>query len=389
MTPPRGRPRADRAPVRYRGVVAPFVDETAGSGEMTSVASGRITQRQIAALAGVSQAAVSLVLNGRTDTTSRIPQETRDRVLEVIRQTGYAADPAARRLAGKSNNLIGVFTYEQAFPRESSDFYAPLLTGIEVAAEALGMDLLVFTSARAENGRRLLFHENSRLRLADGCVLLGREMDPGELARLAASGYPFVAVGRRDGDHRIPYVGADYPSAADQLARRALALGHRRFLYLRLDTEAESTRDRLDGFLGATDDAGIVPRVVATDMLDTVAAWRLVREGDETVVFVEDPAQAQAIADAATADGVAIPRDLSLVALGERFKSSTQEPDFTRLVAPRSDLAQRAVEVLAEMMDTREGELRAVTRLLLDCVVVEGATLGPPRSGRRLAGAPT
>lgn len=348
---------------------------------MTSIGSGRITQRQIAALAGVSQAAVSLVLNGRTDTTTRIPQETRDRVLEVIRETGYAADPAARRLAGKSNNLIGVFTYEQAFPRESSDFYAPLLTGIEAAAEALGMDLLIFTSARAENGRRLLFHENSRLRLADGCVLLGREMDAGELARLAASGYPFVAVGRRDGDARIPYVGADYRTATGELTRRALALHHRRLLYLRLSTDAESTRDRLDGFLDAAAEAGVSPRVVATDSLDAAATWRLVREGDETVVFVEDPAQAEALADAAAADGVSIPADLSFVVLGERFRASAQEPDFTRLVAPRSDLAQRAVEVLAGMMETREGDPRPVVRLLLDCVLVDGGTLGRPRPG--------
>ena len=109
--------------------------------------SGRITQRRIAELAGVSQATVSLVLNGKADASSRIPERTRQRVLDVISETTYAPDPAARRLAGVGNRMIGVFTYESAFPTASLDFYAALLSGIEAEAERLGFDLLLFTSA--------------------------------------------------------------------------------------------------------------------------------------------------------------------------------------------------------------------------------------------------
>ncbi len=87
--------------------------------------SRRITQRRIAELAGVSQATVSLVLNDKADGAARIPEETRERVLKVLRETGYVADPAARRLAGVGNKILGVFTYEPAFPTESQDFYAP------------------------------------------------------------------------------------------------------------------------------------------------------------------------------------------------------------------------------------------------------------------------
>src|SRR5690606_41599836 len=121
-----------------------------------------------------SQATVSLVLNGRTDTTTRISDETRQRVLEMIRETSYMADPAARNLAGKANDLVGIFTYESAFT-DNSDLYAPLLTGVEAAAESLGVDLLMFTSARVVDGRRRLLEEGSRLGRADGCRVLGRE----------------------------------------------------------------------------------------------------------------------------------------------------------------------------------------------------------------------
>lgn len=201
----------------------------------TSPQPQRMTQRRIAELAGVSQATVSLVLNGKANAYTRIPEETRQRVLEVIASTTYVPDPAARRLAGVGNKIIGVFTYEPAFPVASLDFYAALLTGIESEAEVLGCDLLLFTSAPVQGNRRSLFHPNNRLRLADGCLLLGQEMDAAELERLVESGFPFVAVGRRDAEG-VPYVAADYTSAAAELAGRAWDLGHRRFFYLHPDS---------------------------------------------------------------------------------------------------------------------------------------------------------
>ena len=70
----------------------------------------RVTQRRIAGLAGVSQTTVSLVLNGKED-AARIPEATRQRVLELIQEMTYVADPAARRLAGHSGcvrvNAVG------------------------------------------------------------------------------------------------------------------------------------------------------------------------------------------------------------------------------------------------------------------------------------------
>ncbi|MGH8815559.1 MAG: LacI family DNA-binding transcriptional regulator, partial [Achromobacter pestifer] len=62
------------------------------------MAAKRLTQRDIARLAGVSQATVSLVLNNAGGNDGRIPVETRDRVNKVIRETGYVADPVARRM---------------------------------------------------------------------------------------------------------------------------------------------------------------------------------------------------------------------------------------------------------------------------------------------------
>ncbi|MGW5673437.1 LacI family DNA-binding transcriptional regulator, partial [Micromonospora sp. NPDC003776] len=248
----------------------------------------RVTQRDIARMAGVSQATVSLVLNNRTDADVRIAPETRDRVLRVIAETGYAADPVARRLASRFNRIIGVFTYEPAFPSGSRDFFHPFLLGIEEYAERVGCDLLLFTSAPVVDGRRRIFHQDNRLRLADGCILLGREIDGAELHRLNRDGFPYVAVGRRDdAGGPVPYVGADYAAAVARLVELALRHGHRRLTYVGMGMTAESSQDRRRGFLAAATTAESARQVTAAAGAADAALDDLLTDGS-TVAFVED-----------------------------------------------------------------------------------------------------
>lgn len=346
------------------------------------VKSGRITQRRIAELAGVSQATVSLVLNGKADDEgSRIPEETRRRVRDVIAETGYVPDPAARRLAGVGNRMIGVFTYEPAFPSQSIDFYAALLTGIESQAEKLGCDLVLFTSAPVENGRRSLFHPANRLRLADGCLLLGQEMDAHELERLVESGFPFVAVGRRD-VAGVPYIAADYVTGTSELVREAWRLGHRAFAYVRSDRGGEAMLDRRRGFetelarLGAGGEKS--PITTIDQAGGPEALWSDVRASKATVVITETAEQALAIVRRAAKDGVRVPADLSVIALADPTHAAEHDPDVTRLSPPRSRLGGDALHLLSRLFDPGDEVADADLRVTLPCDITWGSTLAVP-----------
>ncbi|PWD49914.1 LacI family transcriptional regulator [Serinibacter arcticus] len=341
----------------------------------------RITQRRIAELAGVSQSTVSLVVNGKADALTRIPADTRERVLQVLREAEYVADPAARRLAGVGNRLVGVFTYEPAFPSASRDFYAALLTGIESQAEQLGYDLLMFTSAPVVDGRRSLFHPNNRLRLADGCLLLGLEMDGADLERLLASGFPFVAVGRREA-RDVPYVAADYVAGTADLVARAWDLGHRRFAMLRRDSSGESVVDRHRGFVSElarrapSGSATVLDR--ATDGEDLAADWQALRASGASVAFVESPGHALAIHALAHREGVRVPEDLSIVTLADPSHTSEGQVDLTRLSPPRTQLGAEAVALLGRILDPTEIVPDDDLRLTLPCSIVAGSTLASP-----------
>jgi DNA-binding LacI/PurR family transcriptional regulator len=331
-----------------------------------------VTQRDIARIAGVSQATVSLVLNDAKSAAGRIPDETRRRVRDAIRDTGYVADPIARRMAKGLNRILGVFTYEPAFPSAQADFFAPFLFGIEGAAQELGYDLLLLTGAPGHPGKRRIFHENNRLRLADGCLVLGRDFDRAELAQLVAGDYPFVAVGRREpAGGAVPYVGADYVAATHEMVRRARGIGHTRFAYVGPGDGAESSVDRWRGFATAPAGAELVlhmPEVggPATAMLAAI------RAAGATVAFFTELADAVVVDAAARAQNLRVPGDLSIVVLGAHLPSMQSPTRFTTFAVPREEMARRATQMLCERI---EGGGKG-GQVLLDCEPVEGETLG-------------
>jgi DNA-binding LacI/PurR family transcriptional regulator len=349
----------------------------------------RVTQAEVARLAGVSQAMVSLVLNDSDGV--RVAPETRQRVVEALRQTGYTVDIMGRRLRGKSNQIIGVFTYEAVFPSGSADFYGPFLGGIEEEAEAQGFDLLLFTSPGRRQGRRKVYEQGSnRLGIADGCILLGRHTDRAELDRLVDERFPFVFIGRRESSAGpVSYVGGDYAAATAALYERVWALGHRRVALVGYHEESESTADRRSGYLRACRRHRKTP--LALNDADPSAVFERLRAEEVTAALVETTEMAAALRALAAGSGLRVPEDLSVGVLGDTDPTQTSawplrpasDTDWTTFRIPRRDMGARAVRILVGML-RGEMEPGRKTQVLLPCELVDGTTVTEaPHAPRR------
>lgn len=332
----------------------------------------RLTQKDIARLAGVSQATVSLVLNDTGAGNGRIPPETRERVEKVIRGTGYVADPIARRMVQGRNRILGVFTYEPAFPNAQADFFTPFLLGIEEATQDLGYDLLLLTGSGT--GEKKIFGQNIRLRLADGCLILGRQFDRDELARLVAGDYPFVAIGRRDdAGGPVPYVGADYLSGTRELVARARALGHTRVAYVGPSAGPESVADRWLGFSAALADGLDLVATIPDAALPAEAVLEAVREAGASVVFFTELADAVRVEALARARDLRVPQDFSIVVLGSHLRVEPIGLRFTSFSIPREEMGRQATRMLVRRIEAPA----PAEQILLTCEPLLGETLGP------------
>ncbi|MFF0225457.1 LacI family DNA-binding transcriptional regulator [Streptomyces sp. NPDC004629] len=346
----------------------------------------RPTQIDIARQAGVSQATVSQVINGVSG-GYQIAPATRQRVLDAVRELGYVANPVARSLKSGRNQMLGLYTFEAVFPTDHRDFYHPFLQGVEAEAAERGYDLVLFTSAGAARERGLFAGGANRLKVADGCVLLGRHLRRAELARLAEEDFPFVFIGRREIEGaRISYVAADYATATSRIVAELTRLGHRRIRYLKVPGNAEPTRDRLSGFRRGLEEAGLDP--VGVHLVADPGELRpgLVRRwlDDGVTAFVVEPTEddraAAALCAAAEEAGAAVPADCSVAVLGDPPSYCSPPRDWMRFAIPREQMGRDAVDLLIGLLNTPDAEAHT---LLVPCAFLRGATAGPVPGGER------
>ena len=345
----------------------------------------RPTQADIARLAGVSQATVSMVINHVPGTSHAIGETARARVWAAVEELGYVANPAARRLAGGRNRLLGVYTFEPVFPADHRDFYYPFLLGIEEAAQTHGFDLVLFTSAGADGDRAIYRSGVNRLQAADGCVLLGRGGDVEELRRLSKDRLPVVFVGRRDlgnGMGPVAFVGADYAKATQEVTEHLLDLGHQRIAYLGWQDEAEPTVDRLSGYrhamaaAGLPTEGGLIRRVADEDVDE-----RLVRDLQgvgATALIAQDEVLAEPIRQQLLLDGLTVPEAMSLAVLGEPPRGEPTGVNWTTFAIPRRAMGGTALTTLMEMVESGDD---SCPQQLLPCTFRRGDTTGPLQQG--------
>ena len=325
-------------------------------------------QSDIAAAAGVSQTTVSLILSGNTDGV-RLSESTRQRVLKAAEKLGYVPDPVATRLASSRNHMLGVYTFASAFPTDVDGFYYPILVGIEEEAAALGQDLVLFTGtggleARADDKLAI-----RRTRIADGCLFFGRHVPEEPIDWLLGGGFPLVYIGRRDElSGRIPFVGVDYVAASAAIVERLVALGHRKIRYLRSDDDAPSSSDRERGVLAAAPKAKVV-RADDAEVPALVERWR--KEGVTAIVVEETDTGSLSAALLDAVGGLRVPEELSVAVLGE----PKGHPEVSGFEVPRRELGRRAVRLLVDQI-TGSGAGPA-QQILLDCVPIDGSTIGP------------
>ncbi|MGD8195142.1 LacI family DNA-binding transcriptional regulator [Herbiconiux sp. P18] len=308
-------------------------------------------QSDIARLAGVSQATVSMVLNGRAD-SNRIPESTQQRIREAMVELDYVPNIAAQSLRGGRNNLIGVHTFERVFPVAPEDYYHEFLNGIEEQAVDAGLDLVLFASTQRPDGTRTIYgNGGNRLRIADGAVMLGFETNDEELRRLADEGYPFVFIGHREVPGvEIPFVTADYAAAMRPVVDLLAQAGHRNVVYLAAPLRGFAQRERLEGFERSA--AGSPLEGFSTVVLDVPAVtgeWvASLRDDGVTAVVAETYELARALRSALDAAGVRVPAELSVISLDS---DPAGDGTFSHVQVPRREMGRRAVSLLLDVIE--------------------------------------
>jgi LacI family transcriptional regulator len=129
-----------------------------------------VTIKDLANMANVSPSTVANVLHGRKD---RVSKETREKIEELIKQTNYTSNMAARILGNSYSRIIGVIISwarreEQNITQDP--FFAEIIGALEQQIRENGYYMMLYTSAGVEESLRMAASWNIEGLIVLGCL---------------------------------------------------------------------------------------------------------------------------------------------------------------------------------------------------------------------------
>jgi LacI family repressor for deo operon, udp, cdd, tsx, nupC, and nupG len=307
--------------------------------------------KDVAREAGVSTATVSRALRG----LPRVSAQTRERVLAAAARMEYVASPQAASLASGQTRTVGIVV-----PNVTRWFFGSVIHGAEQLLRSEGFDLLLYNITGAPEARHRLFSTQLLSKRVDAVMVLALRPTPEELALLARTGCPTVAVG---GDvPSWPSVRIDDVAAATTAVQHLIDLGHTRIAHIGGTPDPEhaglqfsAPADRLEGYRRTMAGSGlpIDPAWEVTGDFTAhgglTACQTLLRAPTlPTAVFAASDEMAIGTVHALRLAGLRVPEDISVVGIDDHELSEFFE--LTTVAQPANDLGRLGARILLDAL---------------------------------------
>ena len=325
----------------------------------------------VARRAGVSLGTVSNVINGR----GHVSDVRRGRVEAAMTSLGYVPNAAAQNLRRSESRVIGLCT-----PLTSSAYFAALLEMFEELAAAQGYEIMQVLS-RGDPALELRRVQALVGRNVDGLILIPTHDARATLDLVAERDVPTVIVDRMLADKRFDYVGIDDRKAMREATRAALAMGHRRMLYIVRDSRLPTTRRRIQGFEQAMAEVRgahgtVLQRDASDDVFGAQVERALAPAKPPTAIIASNSGIALSLVRILIDLGMRWPDDVSLVAFDEPVWAPILSPALAVVRHPTAHIAQAAWQRIVLRLREPHAPPKRTTR---EAQLVPAASLASPR----------
>ncbi len=326
--------------------------------------------RDIARMSGVGVSTVSRVLNNHPD----VKQSTREKVMEVIKETNYVPNNSARIL--KQNNIknIGVLVKGVFNP-----FFSELINviGKKINEENYTMILQQNDYGLEQEIEKLIsFIKEKKLQ---GIICLGGNFTDIEEDSFKNVDIPIVLTSINTvslrGRDTYSTVGIDNFNAAYDATKSLIDKGHKKIaIMLGEENDYSVSWLRYKGYNKALREHGI--EVQDENLLlgdfDTTVAYHetmkfLENHRDITAMFAISDMMAIGVAKAITDSGFKVGQDISLIGFDGMAVSEFHNPGISTVRQPKSEMAEQSVDLLFKLMNEKSEH----RHILLDTEIIE------------------
>ena len=338
-----------------------------------------VTIKDVAREAKVSVATVSRALNGLSSVTAK----TRERVMKVAADMHFIPSSAARSLISRRTQTIGVL-----LPDLYGEFFSELIRGIDQAARAHGLHLLI-SSTRGDAAEAAAAMKALHGRV-DGLLVMSPHADAEFLAHNLPRNLPAVLMSSRGAGGVLPSFSVDNYGGALAVVRHLVARGHSRIAMITGPEHNFDAQERLRGYSDAM--AQLVPGTEELILQGDFSEESGYRTGNQILALAQRPTAVFAANDmmaigclfALTEAGVQVPGEVALAGFDDIPIARFVSPPLTTVRVRIAELGSMALERLA--MGIEHPQRLSATPQTLRCELVVRSSCGRPQEGLVLVG---
>ncbi|MGV8953078.1 MAG: LacI family DNA-binding transcriptional regulator [Cypionkella sp.] len=332
----------------------------------------RATMGDVAELAGVSQATVSLVLNGVPN--ARVSKATRRRVIEAAETLSYRRGKSRAVPEGRKR-VIGLMLDEVS----TTPFAARFIEGARDEAALQEVTVATFctrSDPSLEQAAVDLLVSQKTIGIIYASLITRQVIVPDAFSEL-----PLVLLNCYERKLRYPSVVPGDIVGGYAATQALLRAGHRRIAHLAGEAVVEAAIDRESGFRQAMAEWS----VPVDERLVTPGGWTI-RAGREralalmtlphppTAIFCFNDRMAMGCYEAARMLGRSVPQDISIIGFDNEDLVASMDPPLSTMLLPHDEMARWAVAELLDSYSNADQDER-LAKIKIECAFIERASI--------------
>lgn len=322
------------------------------------------TLEMVAALAGVSRATVSRVVNDVPSVDEDIAAKVRQAILAV----NYTPNRAARTLASRKPNSVTLIVPESTSKVFADPFFASVVQGVALylADTDYTLNMVIASEAKPEKTRAFLLGGS-----VAGALVVSHHA--GDTSWTHLGDYiPMVFAGRPLRESGSYYVDVDNEAAAAGATRLLIERGRSNIATIAGPQDMPPGIDRVNGWRKALAEAGLDDSMVEygdfTLASGAKAMRRLLGSGRPVDgLFVANDQMAAGAYTVLQERGLRIPEDVAVVGFDDDSFAVSVDPQLTTVHHPIIDMGKKMAEILVNLIEGKDPD--RVTQIPTSLVV--------------------
>lgn len=315
------------------------------------------TSRDIAEMAGVSQATVSRVLTGGAN----VSEEKRQKILAAAEKVDYKPNAQARSLITRRTMMVGIIMRNIRDP-----FYSAVLEIFHTRFSPLGYQLIFINSENEiiqETEIEKLLEYN-----VEGIIVTDALLSVEAKKKLKRFGIVSILFNRYTENLDCSAVYCDNYAAAKEIAAYLVGLKHKSFAFISGPSDTSTTIDRLRGFKEILNKSKIKNLTIESGSYTYESGFKLAQQLIKKnrkfdCIFCGSDIIALGVMDAIRVGGLKIPENISVVGFDNIRMLGWVPYPLTTWEQPLEEMVTSTVELLIEEINDKKSKPRVVAML--------------------------